>query len=124
MGAGRNGSKEGRNLLQDFISLKFRCIHFSKEFPSLVFILCLNAKLNNPPTPQSCHFVQEGLGSREGWSYPHTHNLSWGALIRLLEWGWLLSSALHSPSRKARPGFRLLESGKEFLSAGGYSRLD
>lgn len=90
--------------------------HFSKEFPSLVFILCLNAKLNNPPAPQSCHFRPGGAGvlGKAAELPPTPHNLSWGALIRLLEWGWLLSSPPPLPPGKARPGLDFWSQAKNF----------
>ena len=62
-GEARAGSKwRQKPWPQILFLLKSVASHFSKEFPSLVSILCLNAKLNNPPAPQSCHFSPGGAG--------------------------------------------------------------
>lgn len=56
-GRGR-GAKGGSSGHTDFIFLT-SCIPFLQRISSLVFILCLNAKLNNPA--QRCHFCPGGL---------------------------------------------------------------
>ena len=104
-GWGRKQTEEETHWPQILFLLNSVASHFSKEFPSLVLILCLNAKLNNPPAPQSCHFRPGGAGvlgkAAELPSTPPTP--SWGTLIWLPEWGWLLSSPPPLPPGKARP---------------------
>lgn len=125
-GEARAGSKRRQKPSpQILFLLRSVASHFSKEFPSLVSILCLNAKLNNPPAPQSC-LVRPGGAEVLGKAAeqpPRPHPVL-GCLNLAPRMGPALAIPAPSPSRESKAGFRLLESGKEFLSVGGYSRLD
>lgn len=115
-GEARAGSKRRQKpWTQILFLLKSVASHFSKEFPSLASILCLNAKLNNPPAPQSCHFRPGGAGVLgEAAEHPPAPHPILGCLNLAPRMGRLLPSPPPLPPGKVRLGLDFWSQAKNF----------